>query len=377
LFKKVFVILLVFLLSAGCHSKTKEELLKDGVDLLNKDNPGGATVLFRNALEKDQNFFEARFQLARAYTAAKKYEQAEKEFLKVSAQSPSRMDVHVELGKLYILMQKPDKAIAEAEQYLQSKPDDPEALVITGKGFAMQGKIPEAEANLKKALSADPDRIAAKLALADVYESKGDHQGARALLNDVINKDKKNVPAYFMLAAIEEASGNPGDAVKIYQTVAEMHPDNITALYKMAMLNIRGGKLKDAEQTANNIVKKFPKRPEGHRLIGIIYYYEKKYADAVTELEASLRTQPNVGAFYFLGLSHLSLGELEQALSQLQKAVDIQPSFIDARLLIARILLKQKRTVDIIAVVQRAMRLDERGAIADDLLGGAYMGLGM
>ena len=43
---------------------------------------------FKNALDKDGNFNDARFQLAKAY-AAMEHEQAEKEFLKVLNQSLS------------------------------------------------------------------------------------------------------------------------------------------------------------------------------------------------------------------------------------------------------------------------------------------------
>ena len=65
---------------AGCKSKTIEQLYTEGVQLLQGGNPGGAIVLLKNALDKDQNHAEARFQLAKAYAAAGKSEQAEKEY---------------------------------------------------------------------------------------------------------------------------------------------------------------------------------------------------------------------------------------------------------------------------------------------------------
>ncbi len=49
--------------------KTKGQLVSDGIRLVQDKNPRGAIVLFKNALEKDQNYFEARFQLTKAYTA--------------------------------------------------------------------------------------------------------------------------------------------------------------------------------------------------------------------------------------------------------------------------------------------------------------------
>ena len=65
----IIVVFAAVSLVSGCTGgagKTKESLLSEGIKLLNGNNPRGAIVLFRNALEKDRNFFEARFQLARA-----------------------------------------------------------------------------------------------------------------------------------------------------------------------------------------------------------------------------------------------------------------------------------------------------------------------
>jgi thioredoxin-like negative regulator of GroEL len=76
---------------SGCTGKykTKEQLLNEGIELVQNNNPGGAIILFKNALDKDQNYFEARFRLAKAYYAIGKLDAAEKELRKVRRQDPS------------------------------------------------------------------------------------------------------------------------------------------------------------------------------------------------------------------------------------------------------------------------------------------------
>jgi tetratricopeptide (TPR) repeat protein len=106
-FKKfVFIFLLLSGLCAlnGCESKTRDQFYAEGLEQMNKGNMGGAVVLFRNALDKDLNFFDARYQLATAYTAMGKYEQAEKEFQKLSRQNPSHTGMKLGLAKVYILL---------------------------------------------------------------------------------------------------------------------------------------------------------------------------------------------------------------------------------------------------------------------------------
>jgi len=99
--KKILLTLVAVLTFTACSGKSKEDLYTEGVKQLNAANPSGAVVLFKNALEKDENYLDARFQLAKAYAKLGKNEQAEKEFLKVLKQNPSRDEVLPELAAAY------------------------------------------------------------------------------------------------------------------------------------------------------------------------------------------------------------------------------------------------------------------------------------
>src|SRR5664279_959856 len=127
----ILVIVCVFLL-VSCSGKSKDELFSEGVKLLNANNPMGAVVLFKNALEKDQNFFEARHQLARAYMAAGKFEQAAQEFQKLMRMDPSRTDFQLELARSYLYSNKANDALKEVNLYIEAHQANPEALEIRG-----------------------------------------------------------------------------------------------------------------------------------------------------------------------------------------------------------------------------------------------------
>src|SRR5208337_2018448 len=100
LYKLIFASSVLFLFVA-CKSEPKQELLNSAVALLNESRPSGAIALLKSALENDQDFFEARHQLAVAYTQAEEYEQAEREFQKVIRMNPSRSDIQLELEQLH------------------------------------------------------------------------------------------------------------------------------------------------------------------------------------------------------------------------------------------------------------------------------------
>ena len=377
MFRKIIVIFVTALTVAGCGVKTKEELFGDGNKQLKAGNTNGAIVLFKSALEKDQNYLDARYQLAKAYLAARKYEQAEREFQKIIRQNPARSDVRLEIAKLYNASNKPDMAIYEANEYLKSNPAAPDALDIIGTGYAIKNRLDEAESHFLQTLKADPGRVSAKLELAAVYARKEKGREARGLLDEIIAKDPKNVRAYAMLASLESSTGNRDKALQIYQTIAEINPADLNALYRQATIYLDKGDMANVDKKADEIMRKFPKRPEGHLLKGLVHYGKRNFNEAVTNLQNSLKAGQSLQAYYYLGLSHYNRGELELALSQFRKTLDFNPKFNQVRLLISAILLKQKRIDDAVTEARRVVEADEKNALAHNILGSAYLAKGM
>ncbi len=375
--KQILIIMLLFFGLTGCGSKTKEELYAEGVKQIREGNQSGAIVYLRNALDKDQNYFDARYQLAIAYTAIGKFEQAEKEFQKLYRQNPSHAGIKLGLARIYNSTNRADMAIKEATAYLHLKPADPAGLEMLGTSYAVNKRPLEAEDYLLQALRADPRRISAKLQLARVYATTGREQKARSLLDEIIGMEPKNVQAYYILATLETEIGAKGKALSAYRKISEINPDDSQALYKAGLINIQAGELNKAEQLADSLQKRFVKRPEGYRLKGIICYHKKNYSAAVTELQNSIKIQPDLEAYYFLGLSFFSRGELESSLSQFRYILDSKPNLNQARILSGMILLQQKRVDDSIVEINKVIQLDDNNALAHSLLGSAYMAKGM
>lgn len=375
--KKYLVLFLLFVICSACTSKTKEELCSEGVKQLNAYNPSGAVVLFKNALEKDENYSEARFQLAKAFVMLGKKEQAEKELIKVIKQNPLRDEVTIELASLYNSMKKTDDAFKLGEQYLTKHPNSVEGLEILGVSCAINKRYDDAETYLLQALKADPSRTKTKIELASVYAGSGNEQKAKSSLEDAIKTDPKNIRAYYMLAALEKSMGNTDKSLEIYNKISAINHADTLAAYKSGLIYIEKNDLGKAEQIADELVKNYPKKADGHRLKGLVYYHKKNYADALTSLQNSIKIAPTLEGYYFLGLCYYNQGELETALSQFRKILDNVPTSRQARLMTATILLSQKHIDDAITEIKKVLQNDDQDAVAHNMLGNAYMTKGM
>ena len=375
--RNVVLVLCVLLACAACGSKTKESLYAEGMKALTVSNPGSAIVYFKNALEKDGNFSDARFQLAKAYASLGKNEQAEREFTKVLTQDPTRDEVVLELARLNNSQGKGEQAFALGERYLAKHPGAVEALEQLGVACAVNRRYEDALSYLGQALKADPARCSTKIELASVNIAAGDMAQAKTFLNQVIQTEPKNLKALFMLAGVEKGTGNVDRAVSLYRGIVELDHNQVASYYKLGLIQIEKGELIKAGAAADQLIKKFPQKGDGYRLKGLVSYYGKNYGEAITYLQQSLKLAPTLEGYHFLGLCYYNRGELESALSQFRLILDRAPGSRLARLMTGQVLLTQGRTDDAIVEIKKVLAVEDADAAAHNLLGSAYMSQGL
>ncbi|MSM38743.1 MAG: PEP-CTERM system TPR-repeat protein PrsT [Geobacter sp.] len=373
---KSILILIAVLMLLGCSGKSKEELFEKGMAELGNGNPNGAIVFFKNALEVDPNFASAREKLAVAYIEAGRFANAERELMKLVVQMPQKIEVKLQLAKVYNSMHRSDDALKVLNEYLANRPADADALEYKGIAFAQKKDGIEAERFLLESIRANAKQATARLELAKLYASSGRDADALKQINEIIAAEPKNSKPYYLLAQIEASRGNKAKALDIYKKVAESSKSDPMAYYRMGILYIEQQDLTNAEKIVANMKQLFPKKGETARLQGILELRKKNYSEALASLMNSVKIQPNIEGYYYLGITQYSIGELESALSQFRAIIDRLPSHSRSRLMIAMILLQQKRTDDAITEVRKVIELDPKNGLAHNLLGSAYLAKG-
>ncbi len=369
------VVCLCFLLTA-CGGQSKEELLQEGNRLNDNGNFRGAIVLYKNALEQDGNYLEARRGLAETYFSLGSFARAEKEFQEILLQNPSATDVHLRLTAVLLQQKKPELAIESLEKYHSSQQESADSLSLYGRAVGAKGDLETAENYFRKALQLDVKAIQPRLNLAKVFLKKNNYSQAKSYLEEVISAAPRNIEAYYVLASIESRLGQPEVALKVYQNLVKVRPGEIHAHYMSGLIHIELDNVDAAMRSVESIFSIYPERAEGYRLKGILLYKQQKFAEAKVALETSLKNERHLLAYFFLGLSDYGLGQYEQALNQFQGALDLNPAFERARVLVAMTLLKQKRVDDAVVEIQKVLRANPDNAYAHNILGSALLSLG-
>jgi putative PEP-CTERM system TPR-repeat lipoprotein len=378
LYKKILIVLTIAVFFiGGCTNtqRTKEELLSDGLRLMNEEKQRRAIIFFKNALEKDPNFFEARYELGKAYVSLGKLDYAEKELQKVKRQVPSSKNVRVELARVYLEKSRPEEGLKEIAEFIDDTSNNADVLEIAGWAYALKGDYATALSLLKRTLATDSGTLSGHITLARVYAKMEKYEKAKARLTKILKKEPSNRDVLYLLAELLIKQNDIDTAFRTYERILKNYPSDITALLRTGSLYLAKSDYEEALLIAEKLINL--KRPEGHRLKGIVYFYEQRFDDAIISLQKSLSVKPDVGTYYFLGLCHYEKNELEQANSNLQKALDIKSSFVQARVFVSLILLRQKRIDSAISEIKRVLENEDGNALAHNILGSAYMAKGM
>ncbi len=366
-----YAVLMILLCASllSCKGHTTESLNSEGEALFKQGNYNGAIVHYKNALEKDPNFVPARFNLGLAYLETGKLDQAEREFQKVQLQNPHDGRVDFQLARIANFQNKPAVAVPLLTTYLKEHPDDPAAMEQLAFAATISGDLASAREHLEKALALEPGRVSAKLALIHNFMTQGDRAKARETVEALLAEDPENRPALHVLAQLEAQERDPDGMLDVYSRISSIYPSDLFARYKEGSLLIEKGQGDAVKAAAEAMIKEFPDKPEGHRLLGLYLSREGRFDEAVTSLTKSLRLKPDLETYYLLGLAYYYLGNLEMAVTQFQTVLDYSPGFVQARIMLGEIFLRQGRGAEALVVAEKMLETNP-----DDFRGHALKG---
>ncbi len=121
------MILLMIILSIPTFSQNKKSFLRDGNDLYSDSSYNEAEIQYRKSLEKDQDYFNASFNLADAIYKQERFQEASALFDALKDNAPTKdnlANVYHNLGNSLVKEQRLDEAIDAYKSALRIKPED-------------------------------------------------------------------------------------------------------------------------------------------------------------------------------------------------------------------------------------------------------------
>jgi tetratricopeptide (TPR) repeat protein len=259
--------------------------------------------------------------------------------------------LHTRLGELYAQEGLWRLARQESKEALSINPDHVPALLLRGKAERRAGKPPEAIKTYERVMALDRRSINAYIHLAEIFLETGQKERALRILEEMTAANPESALGFRRLAEFYFEQGNEKEAETHFRRVLEINPSDtdtvrtLTGLLEkqghyqeaiqvfvealetspefapymayMARLHLKAGDKKSAHAYLDHLRTSDPSNAS---LIADVYLELNLYQEAIRELEAVLKQNPNANRErLLLAYLHEERKEWESALTQLKQ----------------------------------------------------------
>lgn len=236
---------------------------------------------------------------------------------------PKNAEAHNNLGIVRYEKKEYEQAIASYRQALSLNPRFPEAYNNLGNSLRMVSDLEGAQQAYEKALVQREVYPEAYNNLGTLLREQGKDEQAEHALRKAIAQNSSYIDAYHNLAAIYYTENKDVEALRLMADVLAFAPRNAKCLVLTAKIQSRRGNHVAAEAACRIVLEDEPHSGSALATLGMIMHETDRYEEAIRCLEEALRHDPkDAEATNFYGVALKSVGRLDEARSQILKAID-------------------------------------------------------
>lgn len=287
--------------------------------------------------------------------------------------APRLAPAYNNLGSLYLRQRQYKKAAAVLEKGLKIDPKMSSASALLGMALYELGEYAEAGRNLESALRANPKDNNAELFLANDLIKLGKFEQAAEHLRQLSQRQPENPEVLYLLG-------------KVHMKLSEEALTKLNALDPNSVwVHEISGEVMESMKNYDGALLEYKKAVEvaplqagTHFHLGNAYWSLNMWDAATEQFRAELANDPsNCTAQWKIGNIILEQhGDSEEALKEVQKALDACPDLMEARVDRARALIKLERHAEAVKDLEAAVKADPGEASTHFLLAQAYRALG-
>ena len=338
---------------------------------------------------------------------------------------PENTHIYVHLGAAYIGMKAYQQAIEALQHAIAQDADLVDAHYNLGYAYVEQGTHDQAIPHLERAIAIAPHLKRAHYNLARAYRESGNLEAATNAIAETLRLDPNYQRAHELTDTIKQEHYNRGitylnderysEAVTAFQNAVTLDSDFATAHYNLGLAYLKMETYPRAVSSLEKTIVLDPNHKAAHHALALAYLGQQElgkardtarkalkidanYQPARSLLEAidpsytpppSPSTQeiadttppapekpvdpqpdaiPKPEMHHELGTAYLDAKMLTEAISEFQKAIDIDPDFIAAHVSLGAVYLEMGQLDDAENAAQAALRIDADSQAARQLL---------
>jgi protein O-GlcNAc transferase len=277
---------------------SKQELANPLNDLLDEAQHDIDANSFEAAISPLQKFIAekpdvayAHFQLAYAYTALHRGDEARAEYERTVALDPKMSAAYLNLGIL-LMDRDPAASVASLRKAVELLPAQSRPRILLGTAQERAGDLPGAADSFAGAVGLDPRDTDAVLHLASLYLNLKRPAEAETKFRDALNMQPTSAKAALGLAQSLDAQNKP-EAAEAFQNYLALQPGDAAARARFVHFLIEQKRYDDALAELDGVDAGKPPSSDSLRQRADIQIAQNKLDDAIVTLQRAIAIAPN------------------------------------------------------------------------------------
>ena len=346
--KRVKSILLFIVIGGFIFAQSPEILLSEGQEKIKEGAFVQADSLFNKALELDNTYAPAMFQLTQLNLRLGNMEKAQNYIREaVEVDREQYIETFNKMNEINTSMNDGSRALKggrfdEAFQLfgtiLEQFPYFSEAAYSMGLVKFREKDFDEAVHYFQKTLELNSFHEKAQAAIANVTRNifndgnnayrRGDLEGALAAYYRVLEMDNNFYRAYYQIGVIEAKMRNLSSAIESYLNALKIKPDFFKCWFALGLARSKEGDKEGALDAFNQVIEIDSSYVKAYSSLAEIYIGLKEYTKAFEVLNTATKVDSSDSkSYYLLGTIYIELKQFEKAVENLEKGVAVNPEF--------------------------------------------------
>ena len=364
---------------------------ENGITLLESKNFQEAAITFQKVIQLDSNYKDTNYYLGRSFLGLKDYTKAVDSLQSSIKSNNINEDVNYLIGYALVELKQFQDAIQYLDEAIVKNPNQIEAHYYLARAHRESGNIEAATNAAIETLRLDPN-FKPIHTLAESIKQTHYNRGisylkderfsdAIASLQNVITLDPDYTAAQYNLGIAYLKMENYPRALDTLQKTISLDPRNKEAQHSLALTFLGLGKLDNARNAAKEALSIDPNYQPVNTLLEAIDPTFKADSDNTTidtqettpketveTMDSTLPGQPRHEAHYATGKAYLDAGKIEEAISEFQNALDMEPDYVDPHLGLAKAYFQMQQLDDAESSVHEVLRIDPNSQDGKQLL---------
>lgn len=279
-----------------------------------------------------------RGELARAYISVGETDSAVQELKTILAEGGEEDQTKTLLVIAYLRAGEFHRAISTVLEMLARNPEDPVVLTLGGSVFSASDDKLEARKYFNKALLIKPGYVPATLLLAGLEEQEGNYADAAAMYKSIVDSDPESIVPMLALARMAETQGKTQEMLDWLKQARDRAPRDTKPRVMLAEYYLHEQQTDKADLLVKEAIKIGSPQPKLLALQGRVLMADQRYNEALPILnELITRSPDSVFGRALLGETYLKLGQTKGARKQLEFALEKQPHYLLALVLLVKV----------------------------------------